>query len=56
MTVTNGTAFSHISVNPLHPTFGAEIGGVDFSSPLSDAVFNDIYEAVTKVGLKAALP
>ncbi|OGE50855.1 hypothetical protein PENARI_c015G08795 [Penicillium arizonense] len=51
MTVTNGTAFSHISVNPLHPTFGAEIGGVDFSSPLSDAAFNDIYEAVTKYGV-----
>lgn len=50
MTVTtNGIAFSHISVKPLHPTFGAEISGVDFSSPLKDEVFKEIYHAVTKV-------
>jgi alpha-ketoglutarate-dependent 2,4-dichlorophenoxyacetate dioxygenase len=46
---TNGIAFSHISVKPLHPTFGAEISGVDFSSPLKDEVFKEIYQAVTKV-------
>lgn len=55
MTVTNRTTFSHISVKPLHPTFGAEIGGVDFSSPLGDEVFKDIYEAVTKVRPKPPL-
>ncbi|OQE32784.1 hypothetical protein PENFLA_c001G04959 [Penicillium flavigenum] len=52
MTVTtNGIAFSHISVKPLHPTFGAEISGVDFSSPLKDEVFKEIYQAVTKYGV-----
>ncbi|GIK05271.1 hypothetical protein Aspvir_009375 [Aspergillus viridinutans] len=50
MTVTDGTT-SHIRVRPLHPTFGAEISGVDFSSPLSDQVFKDIYDAITKYGV-----
>lgn len=49
MTVTNGTTFSHISVKGLHPTFGAVISGVDFSSPLNDEIFAEIYQAVTKV-------
>lgn len=53
MTVANMTTFSHISVKPLHPTFGAEISGVDFSSPLTDEVFSDIYQAVAKVRLFA---
>lgn len=51
MTVANMTTFSHITVKPLHPTFGAEISGVDFSSPLTDEVFNDIYQAVAKARL-----
>jgi alpha-ketoglutarate-dependent 2,4-dichlorophenoxyacetate dioxygenase len=54
MTVTNGTT-SHIRVRPLHPTFGAEISGVDFSSPLSDEVFKDIYDAITKVRFRSTL-
>jgi hypothetical protein len=42
MTVTtNGITFSHISIKPLHPTFGAEISGVDFSSPLKVEVFEE---------------
>lgn len=57
MTVTGRTAnkagsapvFSHISVKPLHPTFAAEISGVDFKSSLSDEVFQEIYQAITKV-------
>lgn len=40
--------FKHIVVRKLHPTFGAEIQGVDFSSPLSDDVFGEIYAAITK--------
>ncbi|KAL5364960.1 hypothetical protein BJX96DRAFT_179420 [Aspergillus floccosus] len=51
MTVITGADFSLISVKPLHPTFAAEISGVDFSSPLSDEVFKEIYEAVTKYGV-----
>lgn len=45
----NGNAFSHISVRELHPSFGAEIGGVDFGTPLSEDVFAEIHRAVTKV-------
>jgi hypothetical protein len=43
-------SFSHISVNPIHPTFGAEVREVDFSKPLTDEVFSEIYSAITKVG------
>lgn len=50
MTVTtNGTTFSHISIKPLHRTFGAEVSGVDFSAPLTDEVFKEIHQAITKV-------
>jgi alpha-ketoglutarate-dependent 2,4-dichlorophenoxyacetate dioxygenase len=42
-------AFSHISAKPLHPTFGAEISRVDFSSPISEKVFAEIHQAITKV-------
>lgn len=50
MTVSRNTmAFSHISVKKLHPIFAAEISGVDFSSPLTDEVFREIFHAVTEV-------
>jgi hypothetical protein len=42
--------FKHIQVQELHPTFGAEIKGVDFSKPVSDEVFAEILAAITKVG------
>ena len=42
-------AFKLISVKKLHPTFAAEISGVNFSKPLSDEVFNDIHGALAKV-------
>ncbi|KAF9894981.1 hypothetical protein FE257_004605 [Aspergillus nanangensis] len=52
MTVTaTSTPFSHISIKPLHPTFGAEISGVDFASPVADEVFQEIYQAVTQYGV-----
>ncbi|EAU31760.1 conserved hypothetical protein [Aspergillus terreus NIH2624] len=44
-------SFSHISVNPIHPTFGAEVREVDFSKPLTDEVFSEIYSAITKYGV-----
>lgn len=37
-----------ISVKPLHPTFAAEIGGVDFQN-LSEKQFCDILAAMAKV-------
>lgn len=57
---TNGvaydTTFNHITVKKLHPTFGAEISGVDFSAPLPDDVFFDILAAITKVCLSLPFP
>ena len=41
--------FKNINIQKLHPTFGALISGVDFSSPVSDEVFNEILAAITKV-------
>jgi alpha-ketoglutarate-dependent 2,4-dichlorophenoxyacetate dioxygenase len=36
-------------ITPLHPTFGAEISGVDFSKPITDETFADILAACIKV-------
>ncbi len=41
--------FNLIEVKELHPTFAAEITGVDFSEPLSDEVFAEIFKAITTV-------
>ena len=43
-------AFNHIKVKELHPTFGAEISGVDFASTIDDEVFAEIRAAAAKVG------
>ncbi|KAK4546465.1 hypothetical protein LTR36_002142 [Oleoguttula mirabilis] len=40
-----------ISITELHPTFAAEVRGVDFSQDLPPAVFQEIYEAITKYGV-----
>lgn len=40
---------SELVVNELHPTFAAELHGVDFSSEISPEVFDEIYQAITKV-------
>ena len=40
--------FKHIQVKELHPTFAAEIEGVDFEN-ISDDVFADILAASAKV-------
>lgn len=41
--------FNLITVKELHPTFGAEISGVDFSKEVPDDVFQEILAAITKV-------
>ncbi|KAF9885579.1 hypothetical protein FE257_012785 [Aspergillus nanangensis] len=43
--------FTHIAVQELHPTFAAEVSGVDFSKPLSEEVFAEIHSAITKYGV-----
>lgn len=42
--------FKTLKIKPLHPTFAAEIEGVDFSKAVSDEVFNEILAASAKVG------
>lgn len=42
------TPFKTITVKKLHPTFGAEIEGVDFDN-LTDEQFGEIKAALTKV-------
>jgi Probable taurine catabolism dioxygenase len=42
--------FNKITVTELHPTFGAEISGVDFSRPVEDDAFQEIKAAIDKVG------
>jgi alpha-ketoglutarate-dependent 2,4-dichlorophenoxyacetate dioxygenase len=41
--------FTHITITELHPTFGAEISGVDFSRPVEKDVFQEILAAISKV-------
>ena len=50
------TTFTHLSAKPLHPTFGAEIRGLDFRSSFpSDGAVNELIQAVAKVCLVSAL-
>ena len=41
--------FKHIIIKEIHPTFVAEVRGIDFSSPITDDVFAEILAAITKV-------
>lgn len=43
------TGFDNIKVKKLHPTFAAEISGVDFANPVTDATFAEIQQAIAKV-------
>ena len=40
---------NQISIVELHPTFAAEVHGVDFSGDVSDEQFDEVYKAITKV-------
>ncbi|KAJ5440163.1 alpha-ketoglutarate-dependent 2-4-dichlorophenoxyacetate dioxygenase [Penicillium daleae] len=44
-------AFKHITITKLHPTFGVEISGVDFSRPVEGEIFQDILTAITQYGV-----
>lgn len=48
MAVTNG---STVTFTPLHPNFGAECHGVDFSQPVDKAVIDGIRAAMAKYGV-----
>jgi len=42
--------YEHLSVRELHPTFGAEVHGVDFSNEIPDEQFREILAVMTKYG------
>lgn len=42
------SSYAHIGVKPLQPHIGAEIAGVDLRQPLSDAVRDEIKQAILK--------
>ena len=41
--------FKTLKITRLHPTFGAEVSGVDFSHPIPDDVLQEIISAMAKV-------
>ncbi|KAJ5887616.1 alpha-ketoglutarate-dependent 2-4-dichlorophenoxyacetate dioxygenase [Penicillium taxi] len=43
--------FNHISIAKLHPTFGAEISGVEFLHTVEEDVFQEVLAAITKYGV-----
>ena len=45
------TEYRHIAVDPLTPTIGAEISGVDLRDPLEDGAFEDIHRALIAHGV-----
>lgn len=47
--LTTEPPFKHITIKELHPTFGAEISGIDFSKPVDHDVFQEVLAAITKV-------
>jgi alpha-ketoglutarate-dependent 2,4-dichlorophenoxyacetate dioxygenase len=47
--LTPETTFETLKIKKLHPTFAAEIEGVDFSQPIPDGVFREILAASAKV-------
>ena len=48
--------FGLIEVRELHPTFGAEVLGVDFAKPVPEDVFAEIYKAISNVSTVPPLP
>ena len=49
--LTPDTKFKTLKIKKLHPTFAAEIEGVDFSRPIPDDVFKEVLAASAKVTL-----
>ena len=47
--------FKHLTIKELHPTFAAEIDGVDFSKDIPHDVFNEILAASAKVSPLASI-
>ncbi|KAL1635424.1 hypothetical protein SLS58_010287 [Diplodia intermedia] len=41
----------HLEIIELHPTFGAEVRGIDFSQPIPEDVFSEVQAAIAKYGV-----
>ena len=41
-------SLSSLKITPLHPTFAAEVEGIDFSEPVSDAIFNELKDIISR--------
>lgn len=54
--LTNEPSFETLRIKELHPIFGAEIEGVDFSQPIPDHVFAEILAASAKVSVANSCP
>lgn len=48
--------YKHITIKELHPTFGAEVSGVDFSEPVPLDVFEEIRDAAAQVSMPLHIP
>lgn len=44
-----------LQVIELHPSFGAEVRGLDFSQDIPDAVFTEVLEVIAKVSQRIDL-
>lgn len=40
---------SNFTIRELHPSFAAEISGLDFSQPIPDSTFEELLAAIAKV-------
>jgi alpha-ketoglutarate-dependent 2,4-dichlorophenoxyacetate dioxygenase len=49
MAPAQGYKFKTLSIKELHPTFGAEVSGLDFSQNIPDDAFEEILKAMAKV-------
>jgi alpha-ketoglutarate-dependent 2,4-dichlorophenoxyacetate dioxygenase len=49
MAPTQNYNFKTLSIKELHPTFGAEVSGIDFSQDIPDDVFEEILKAMALV-------
>ncbi|RFU29555.1 hypothetical protein B7463_g6776, partial [Scytalidium lignicola] len=48
---TNPSSFNLINIKEIHPTFGAEVSGIDFSKPVPKETFDEISAASAKYGV-----
>ena len=45
------TGYRRIGVDPLTPTIGAEVSGVDLRDPLDDETFEEVHRALIEHGV-----